>query len=137
MISQRKHAGFLMLDQNLFIFRIKTHVVGMIEIITVIVTHTYNTSTAVVKASKWKLIYMISMKNKCAWHLFCEVRQRVSIVMPFLKLLYPYRESLCLKLLPQFSSHVNETCCTCILWRVYERHMFCEALLVPELCPFF
>jgi len=41
-----------MLDQNLFIFRIKTHVVGMIEIITAIVTHTYNTSTAVVKASK-------------------------------------------------------------------------------------
>jgi len=32
-----------------------------------------NTFTKVVKASTWKLLYMILMKIKCAWHLFSEV----------------------------------------------------------------
>ena len=58
-------------------------------------SHTY---IPVVKASTWKLIYLIFMKNKCAWHLFCEVRQReVPELCPFLKLLYPYRENVCLQ----------------------------------------
>ena len=39
---------------------------------------------------------------------------------PFLKILitYPYIECFCLKLLPQFSSHSNETCCAWSLWTV-------------------
>ena len=41
-----------------------------------------NTYTKVVKASTWKLLYMLLMKIKCAWHLFCEVVHRGSRVMP-------------------------------------------------------
>jgi len=38
---------------------------------------------------------------------------RVPEVCPFFKdLKYPYRECMCLKFLPQFSSHSNETCYT-------------------------
>ena len=32
--------------------------------------------------STWKLLYMILMKIKCAWHLFCEVWHMGSRVMP-------------------------------------------------------
>jgi len=40
------------------------------------------TYTKVVKASTWKLLYMILIKIKCAWHLFCEVWHMGSRVMP-------------------------------------------------------
>ena len=40
-ITKKAYAWFLMLDQNLFIFPPKTHVVVMIEIITEIATHTW------------------------------------------------------------------------------------------------
>jgi len=38
--------------------------------------------TTVVKTSKRKLLYMLSMNGKCGWHLFCEVRHRGSRVIP-------------------------------------------------------
>ena len=40
-----------------------------------------NTYSKVVKASTWKLLYMILMKIKCAWHLLCEVGHRGFRVM--------------------------------------------------------
>ena len=50
------------------------------------------------------------IKSKCARHLFCEVQYRVPELCPFLKLLNPYKESLCIKLLQQLSN-LNVFCC--------------------------
>ena len=54
-----------------------------------------NTYTKVVKASTWKLLYMILMKIKCACHLFCEVWQRGSPVMPLFWNWYIHIEKVC------------------------------------------
>ena len=50
------------------------------------------------------------IKSKCARHWFCEVQYRVPELCPFLKLLNPYKESLCIKLLQQLSN-LNVFCC--------------------------
>jgi len=67
---------------------------------------------------------MNSLKCRCAWHHLCEVRRKVSESWTFLKLLQIHnRERLCLKPLPQFSSHPNETCYIISLQRVDVHHI--------------
>ena len=41
--------------------------------------------------------------------------QRVPELSPFSNSVYPYRESLCLKLVPQFSSHLNDIFNVCLI----------------------
>ena len=48
------------------------------------------------------------MKSKCVWHVICEARPGVTELLPlftkFWYIVYPYIKSLCLKLIPQYSS---------------------------------
>ena len=100
-----------------------------------------HTSISVVKASTWKLIYLISMMNKCAWNLFCEVRQRGSRVMPLFWNCYIYIEKSCVfnsLRLPQCSTHSNTTSYTWSLYRVdvHVIQVWEPTQVFLELCPF-
>ena len=101
-----------------------------------------HTSISVVKASTWKLIFMIFMKNKCAWHLFCAVWQRGSRVMPLFEFCYIHIEKVCVfnsLMLPQCSSHSNTTSYTLSLYRVdvHVIQVWEPTQGARELCPFF
>ena len=50
------------------------------------------------KSSKWNLLNMIPLKRRCVHDIFCEAWPSGSRVMPLFQILiYPWRESLCLK----------------------------------------
>ena len=88
----------------------------------------------------WILLHMIPMIRRCTWHFFVRRGQGVSELCPFFKIpKYPYWVSLCLKLLPQFSSHLTKTCCTLFLWYVDVNDIFLwrAGSRVAEICPFF
>ena len=90
--------------------------------------------------SKIKSCYIWSLWYVDVHDIFCETRPRGLRVMPFFKIpKYPYWVSLCLKLLPQFSSHLTKTCCTLFLWYIDVNDIFVwrAGSRVAELCPFF
>ena len=73
-------------------------------------------------------LHMIPMKYKCAWHTFTPPTNRISGILESADSLMGGRsvgEMLCLKLLPQFSSHLHETCYTQSLWCVDVHNIIC------------